>query len=375
MTTVKTSILPNDEAGNDPNDHRYDSSYLKRLETLKKKPSMDWVDGFILTDEEAAMISDPQWIYPNLIIQGHVIAIPAPPNGGKTTIFMWLASQIATDYHVYYVNADVSGGDAKKMILDANKFGYDMLLPDMKVGLSMDNVVKNLEEMNEANADYSEVIFIFDTLKKMTDVINKSKAKQLYKTFRGLSGKGMTIILLGHTNKYDDKEGRPIYEGTGDLRADVDELIYLIPKKNDDGSMTVSTNPDKVRGSFKPITFTISAEREVFQSEEYVDVAKIQKVTCQQEQDEPAIEAISDALQSGKTKQIEIITHCKNYSIGKRTVANVLKRYQHPPVKLWSRNKGFQNNTWLYQLCTPPEQVAHVTTGVSETTGAENDQF
>ena len=44
--------------------------------------------------------------------------------------------------------------------------------------------------------------------------------------------------------------GKPIYEGTGDLRSDVDELIYFIPEKHEDGSMTVSTDPDKTRGKF-----------------------------------------------------------------------------------------------------------------------------
>ena len=179
------------------------------------------------------------------------------------------------------MNADVSGGDAKQMVYDAKAQGFTLMLPDMKAGMSMDSVVERLILMNEVDADYSGIIFIFDTLKKMTDVINKTRAKELYKTLRGLSAKGMTIALLCHTNKYTDSDGKPIFEGTGDLRTDVDELIYLIPKKNDDGSMTVSTNPDKVRGAFEPITFEISPDRKVTQAE-YVDVLKIKKATWRQ---------------------------------------------------------------------------------------------
>ena len=59
---------------------------------------------------------------------------------------------------------------------------------------------------------FSGQVFIFDTLKKMTDVINKRAAKDLLATLRGLSTKGMTIILLAHTNKYKgaDHKGRTL---------------------------------------------------------------------------------------------------------------------------------------------------------------------
>src|SRR5690606_31180754 len=102
-----------------------------------------------------------------------------------------------------------------------------------------------------------------DTLKKIADVQNKAHIKEVMKVFRRLTARGMTVILLAHTNKYKDEEGNPIFEGTGDLRADVDELIYLIPHRNDDGSMYVTTKPDKVRGSFEEITFNISSTQEV----------------------------------------------------------------------------------------------------------------
>ena len=55
--------------------------------------------------------------------------------------------------------------------------------------------------------------------------------------------------------------------------SDVDEMIYLESQRNADGSMTVSTYPDKVRNTFEAITFTISADREVSRSD-FIDVEK-----------------------------------------------------------------------------------------------------
>lgn len=134
--------------------------------TERTEPQLDWVESFLLTDEEKQMLSDPKWIYPNLIIQGHVIAIPAKPNGGKTTLMTHISGEIASEYRVFYVNCDVSGSDAKPMLEHADRHGYKMLLPDMKVGLSMDDVVAQLERMNAANADYTGLVFVIDTLKK-----------------------------------------------------------------------------------------------------------------------------------------------------------------------------------------------------------------
>jgi len=315
---------------------------------VKAEPDDSWFCDFELTKEEADMIAEPEFIYDDLIIQGHLIIIPAAPGAGKTTIALWVAEQLAPDFRVVYVNADTSGGDAKELVTRAEEAGYTMMLPDMKAGLSMNDIVTRLEQWNECDCDYSRYVLFLDTYKKVTDVIIKSRAKETLKMLRGLSAKGMTIILLAHTNKYTDADGMPIYEGTGDTRSDVDEMIYLIPKKNADGSMTVSTLPDKVRGSFEPITFHISADRQVTQEANFVDVISANQTEKQQEKDETVIEAITEAINGEHSKQIEITQYCKDqYEIGWRSVKNVLTRYSG---KLWEREKLFQNHAWRYKL-------------------------
>ena len=354
-TTVKRVTLPRDDKGNDPNDHRDDPEFVTKLNG-KRRPDLNWISNFILTDVEVSELTLPKWVYENLIIQGHLIAIVAPPGGGKTTIIHnHVAGEIACDYEVIYVNADVGSGDIKILQQTAKEKGFHLLLPDMKAGLSMDDVVKQVIAMNEVNADYSKQVFIFDTLKKMTDVINKSRAKELYKTLRGLTAKGMTIVLLAHTNKYTDADGNLIYEGTADLRSDVDDLIYLIPKKNDDGSMTVSTDPlsatAKRRGTHQPITFTITPDRQVFRASDYVDTAAYVQAERQREEDATIIEAITEALQANKFRQAEIVDHCReHHDIGRRSTERVLRCYQSEPVRLWKRQKAFEKNAWIYEL-------------------------
>jgi hypothetical protein len=193
-------------------------------------------------------------------------------------------------------------------------------------------------------------VFIFDTLKKMTDVINKSSAKRLLRLLRSLTAKGATIILLAHTNKYKDSDGKPVYEGTGDMRSDVDELIYLIPEKNPDGSMTVSVEPDKTRALLEKMTFSISPDREVTRLDEYHDIAKRNAIKKQIENDQDVIERITEALEAKQIKQCEIIEYCGLHSISKRRVVACLKRYSRGEVQKWKEEKGFERNARFYQL-------------------------
>lgn len=333
--------------------------------------NFNWTEEFTLTDQQAEKISNPEFLYPNLIIRSHVIAIVAEPNGGKTTIMFHIAGEIAKrEYKVFYVNADISGVDAKPLVSIARAHGFSLMLPDM-AGKNIDEIIDRLVQMNESNANFSDVVFIFDTLKKMTDVINKTRSKELYKLLRGLSAKGMTIILLAHTNKYTDADGNPVYEGTGDLRSDVDELIYLLPKKGGDGSMTVSTKPDKVRGALEAITFWISPERKVILQQNYVNVAEAKKRQARREKDETVIEAITESIQSGKYRHIQIRDYCKeSHGIGWRSVEAVLKRYLYEPEILWTRERSFQNNAWSYYLKSiPPFQAVKANSGEPGETG------
>lgn len=350
MTKIVHAIIPRTDRGNDPNDHRDDPHYLGRAEVLDP---FGWMEEFTLTDAEIDDLTDPVWIVPDLVIQGHLLIIVAEPNGGKTTIFAQLAGEMVKNgYRVLYVNADIAGSNAAEFVDRAKTGGWAALLPDMKAGRSMADVVARLEAMNADGADVSGVVLILDTLKKCVDVIAKAQARKFLHLLRSLSTKGMTIIALAHTNKYKGIDGKPVFEGVGDLRSDADELIYLHPVKNDDGTMTVSTEPDKVRGDFQPITFTIAKDRTVTRAAQYIDTATEREREQRYRDDEVSIAFILDALAAGVHKQTEIIIRCKDEAqMGKRTALRVLRDYGTPNAGRWQRwesQRGFENNVVRY---------------------------
>lgn len=212
-----------------------------------------------LRQEDVDAMDEAEIIFPEMIVKGHVQAIVSPANGGKTTILTYVCEKLARDgYNVYYINVDGSPGDLKRQYRHANTHGYKVLAPDARKGGSIQSVHSKLHKLVEGNGVLSNTILIFDTLKKFVQVIEKAKAAAFFKLTRALSVKGATVILLGHTNKHAGEDGQQVFEGTADLRNDVDELIYLDCFKNEtDGVLEVTTRPDKIRASLKPKTFVI----------------------------------------------------------------------------------------------------------------------
>ena len=204
--------------------------------------------------------------------------------------------------------------------------------------------------MNRQDVDLQGTVWIFDTFKKLTDVIQKRQVKDLLVMLRGLAAKGATIVLLAHNNKHKDDQGNSVYEGTGDVRSDVDELIFLNHIKNEDSSMTVTTKLDKVRGDFMPISFRLGKDRAVTQLDATVDVQKTMMIEKQLTQDREAIDVITDFLRDRSANQTEIFKYCAaEFALTRRAVVQVLDRYCGGGQSRWTRVKG-EKNARVYTL-------------------------
>ncbi len=240
-----------------------------------------------VTEEIVKNIADAKFAWRQLIPEGHMIVICSKANGGKTTLMVHIAGDMARQgYRVMYINADASASDIKDYKLHAMEYGYALINPDLTNGTA-DRVTEELRLISLADGDFSKVVIILDTLKKFGDMMNKAKLKQFNSLLRTLTAKGITVICLAHTNKHDDKDGKPIFEGTGDIRNDFDELIYLIPIKNPDGTTTVSTLKDKTRAAIRDESFIITTDREVKLLEHHIDTLAISEWQKNLADDEP----------------------------------------------------------------------------------------
>lgn len=279
-----------------------------------------------LRQEDVDAMDEAEIIFPEMIVKGHVQAYVSPANGGKTTIMTYACEKLAADdFDVFYINVDGSPGDLKRHHAHAKRHGYKVLAPDARKGGSIQSVHSKLQKLAIGTAALGNTILIFDTLKKFVQVIEKAKAAAFFKLTRALSVKGATVILLGHTNKHAGEDGLPVFEGTADLRNDVDELIYLDCYKNEpEGVLEVTTRPDKVRADLKPKTFTIDLKN----GRKVTELGYTKNIVAKEKRH--VLELFKDAIRSGLQSQKELLEYAEpKTSEGKQKLRTWLIEFTH----------------------------------------------
>jgi len=265
-----------------------------------------------LTNEDADKMLNQQFIIQNFIPEGAITVYPAPPNGGKTAIFTYYASLMASmGYLVIYINADASPSQLKAQQAKADKYGFKILAPDAKDAGGVKGIFFAMSALDSAKQDLSKVIMIVDTVKKFAKMLDKDSIQTFLNLNRTLVAKGMTSCLLGHTNKYPNAEGDLVFEGMGDLRADVDNMIYLyssISQKDDEHKvLEVTTKPDKVRAMFSPISWRLIV------TSAGVDVHPLKEVLpCLTDQLREMLTAATAGINLGITTQEDLVEFCAN---------------------------------------------------------------
>lgn len=290
------------------------------------------VDAFLsdvaLREKDVLKMADAVFLLPNQVVRGHVLVNASPANGGKTALWVHNSAALsAMGLRVIYINVDGSPGDLKRHFAHATKHGYTVIAPDARDGKSTADVLEKIKAIAAGSHPCDDYVFIFDTLKKFVDVINKSHAKEFYKVLRSLTVKGATVVLLSHTNKYRDADGKPIFEGTADLRNDVDELIYLDSAMNQQtGCLEITTRPDKVRAAFKPVSFSIDVQND----RKVTELNAV--VTIRPKAERELLDLILDAIRAGHHSQGAIAQCVADQSTFlEKTVRNFLLK--HPGDK------------------------------------------
>ncbi|MBV5327406.1 MAG: hypothetical protein JZU65_07185, partial [Chlorobium sp.] len=249
--------------------------FVKNSESAKDEPEqpktpMDIFMKYALSDEYVNGIGKEEFLYPDLIIKNHILVLIAESGGGKTTFnFFTVAPFIAEQgYQVLYFDADSPPSDHPRMKHFSDDSGFKHLNPDVNLGTSVESLIFDLDALAGKQMSLNRYVLFFDTMKKFIDLMGKREAKAFFILMRKLTKLGATVILLGHANKHRDADGRLIPEGVGDVKNDCDDMLFFERDRMPDGSLNVTMICDtdkgaKVRGVFKPFSFSISPEREV----------------------------------------------------------------------------------------------------------------
>ena len=279
----------------------------------------------------------------NIALLGQITAIYAPPNTGKTMLVIHLIKEaikhgVIRGENIFYINADDSYNGLIEKVILAEKYGFHMLAPENN-GFKTKELTQHMKTMIEQDSAKEKVI-ILDTLKKFTDLMDKKNCSDFMNTARAFSTKGGTLILLAHTNKNRNAEGKVVAGGTSDIGDDADCVFLLDETSHNNDIKSVFFENTKARGNVgKEIGFTYSTSanhnyEQKLDSVTALDAATVhtQKealtIAVEQEQNQPIIDVITVELSKCdqlKTNLIDLI-HKSGFSV--RSIRAVLTKYE-----------------------------------------------
>ena len=375
MSVIKQVVLPKTKEGNDPNDNRTDPNFLQKL-TVKPVPS--GLDSFVLNGESAEMKSkmlEDKYILGRLAVLGQSTAIYAKPNAGKTLLTIWLLIQsIKTKQvnpaDVYYINADDNHKGLTYKLSLAEQHGFLMLAPGYH-GFKTEMLPGILTEMVTTDTAQGKV-FILDTLKKFTDIMDKRATTKFGDVLRQFVSKGGSMIMLAHVNKHANAEGKVIYAGTSDIVDDAD-CCYTLEVIDDTGSdKIVEFTNFKDRGDVvKKALFSYSAMDGLQYSDllysivelddsESKRIAALNATRAMLDKNQSIIDEIKAAIRDGITGKINLIDEVRNTTgESKKRVIQVLKEHtgsDTQKAQFWTCRVGGRNEH-IFKLNNPVFQV------------------
>lgn len=344
-------------------------SFLKKVGVITVKPGTpNPLDSFSLlgmSDEIARDAQGQKPILNGLAILGQATAIFAPPNSGKTLI---TTSNICDDIRqdkierskVYYVNVDDSAEGLANKLAIADEYRFHMLSEGYR-GFKASGMLGIMNEM-VASDQAKGVIVILDTIKKFTDLMDKTKASQFTKVIRQFVMKGGTVIGMAHTNKKLGANGKPIYGGTSDIVDDFD-CAYTIATEgcSNPAEKIVVFDNIKRRGS-NPVrvAYRYSVEsglsyNELLMSVERIDdeqLLKVAQVTKGKSDADVIASVMSNITRGVNTKMMLASEVATEAGISKRQALAVIERYtgNDPSAHKWSftvRERGAKVFTLL----------------------------
>ena len=196
---------------------------------------IDQLRGFSIAGQskelKQKMLNDV-FIMDRIAILGQWTAIYAAPNTGKTLLTLWMLREqimngLVEANNVFYINADDNYRGMTEKVEIAESFDMGMFVPNLKE-FSVDKTLPIMAKL-AASGEARGTVFVLDTLKKFTDLMDKRVSSDFGRVAREFVTAGGSLIVLAHTNKHKDAEGKGIYSGTSDIVDDAD-CVFIIDK-------------------------------------------------------------------------------------------------------------------------------------------------
>tara|TARA_R110001606_G_C15389631_1_gene651366 strand:- start:493 stop:2721 length:2229 start_codon:yes stop_codon:yes gene_type:complete len=305
------------------------------------------------------MLTDT-YVLGELAVLGELTALYAKPNSGKTLLTIYLlieaikAGNIKAE-DVYYINADDNYKGLVHKLELAEKHGFQMIAPGFK-GFDTASFGFYLAQLMATNEAKGKVI-ILDTLKKFTNIMDKKLASDFGNQMREFVTNGGTIIMLAHTNKNRDADGKVVFSGTSDIVDDVDCAYTLDVNEDKSGAIdkvvlfeNIKSRGDVAQEAAYKYTAKASNYQDLLDSVSPVDEGEAQlareriRMDSLLNKNEDLIEVIIELIEGGTILKTELINKAIEQSgESKAKVRTALK--EHTGKKFidghrWEEYKG-----------------------------------
>jgi len=330
------------------------------------------LDQFALNGQSKQMreqMLNDVFILGRLALLGQSTAFFAPPNAGKTLLTLWLLLEAVKSgaikgEDVYYINADDNYKGLTQKLELAEQHGIKMLAPGYN-GFDSNSFPAYLKKMVEAKSCHEKVL-ILDTVKKFTNLMDKTISSGFNETVREFVSHGGSCIMLAHVNKHRNAEGKVIPAGTSDLLDDVDCAYTLDTMTTSaNGIRAVKFEFEKGRGdvAMKEV-YSYDANSSTGYLAKLESVALVddkgqkaaedrRRLELMHKKNQDAISSISELLRSGSRLKTELIQEAsKNSGISKKAINKALVEHSGDDMSLfqyWTSTVG-EKNAHTYKL-------------------------
>ena len=335
------------------------------------KPSPSPLEKYSLRGMSAELEKhavDDVFVLPGIALMGDSTVIYGAPGSSKTLLTLYLltksidAGAIDPD-KVFYVNVDDSLRGLTQKLVIAEEFGFHMLAEGHRNFRASD--LRNLLFDAITNGQAHGTVVVLDTLKKFTNLMDKTKASAFSTLCRQFAMKGGTMIALAHTNKNPGPDGKPKYGGTSDMVDDAD-CAYIIDTLDisDPAYKAVVLEKEKSRGN-NALTACYRFSQEPGQSYEALlasvePVDETQLLTLKKaaelKSDAPVIDAIVAAIQEGvNTKMKFADAAAERAGCSRRAALKIIEHYtgSDPSMHRWTFERS-KHGAKVYAL-TPKD--------------------
>lgn len=345
-----------------PPDVYHPIAHARDLSPVKSGGAID-VDALFancrITEDFVKDLEDTHFVWKHIVAAAHLCVLAAPGGSGKSVIARRSAGDMSRDgLKVLYFMEDAGATDFKHLQRHASEHGYT-LLNSTAGNKSPDDIFRMIRALSTSTSRLEGYVLILDTMKKFLDVMGKAGAREFFKVLRAITTLGGTVLLLGHTNKHKDLEGKLIFEGVGDIRNDIDELFYIDAVDDVGGDRLATISPDKVRCMAEACTFRLVRSTLEAIDAPLTDVAAISAAARREKQDMHVIAAIEAILKArgGESQEKLVAEVGKSVGLGITKVRAIVRDYsdlEAGTAARWNVTRGIRNNE--NRVSWPPER-------------------